>query len=97
VLVLWVDRRYRRDGLPFLAYLALYSTGRFVLTFVRQENITLWGLQQAQVIALLALVVSAAAILYLSRKGRVVEASVRGWNTDTPPSRPAEDWGRITR
>ena len=71
LLIVWqLNRRFQKDGLVFLSYLGLYSLGRFVLTFVRQENITLWGLQQAQVIALLTLVVTVAAMVYLSRKER---------------------------
>lgn len=68
LLVLWIDRRYRIDGLAFLGYLSVYSLGRFVLTFVRQENITLWGLQQAQIIALLVLAASLTAMVYLARR-----------------------------
>ena len=69
LLVLWrLSRYFNRDGLVFLSYLSLYSLGRVVLTFVRQENVTLWGLQQAQIIALLVLIVSLAAVLYLVRK-----------------------------
>ncbi len=44
-----------------------------MLTFVRQENITLWGLQQAQLIALLVLLASLAAIIYLVRTKRPAE------------------------
>ncbi len=66
LLIVWrLSRRFKKDGLVFLSYLSLYSLGRFVLTFVRQENITLWGLQQAQIIAMLTLVVSLVALLYL--------------------------------
>lgn len=65
VLILGIGRYFRKDGLVFLSYLSLYSLGRFVLTFVRQENITLWGLQQAQVIAMLVFVVSISAIVYI--------------------------------
>ena len=72
-LVLWIDRRYRKDGLAFLSYLSVYSLGRFVLTFVRQENITLWGMQQAQVIALLVFLASLAGIIYILRMRRPAE------------------------
>ncbi|MBL7124483.1 MAG: prolipoprotein diacylglyceryl transferase [Dehalococcoidales bacterium] len=60
--------RFEKDGMLFLSYVSLYSLGRLVLTFVRQENITLWGLQQAQVISMFALVSSVIAIIYLARK-----------------------------
>jgi len=73
LVILRLGRRFKKDGLVFLSYLSLYSLGRFVLTFVRQENITLWGLQQAQIIALLAIAASAVAMVYLSGKRRVPE------------------------
>lgn len=70
--LLW---RLRTRPLPvgalFLIYLALYAVGRFALTFVRQERIWFLGLQEAQVIALLAF--AGAAILLgrlLLRSGR---------------------------
>ena len=69
LLVLWrLSRYFKRDGLVFLSYLSLYSLGRFVLSFVRQENVTLWGLQQAQIIALVAFIGSLVAVLYLVRE-----------------------------
>ncbi len=68
LVILQLGRHFKKDGLVFLSYLSLYSLGRFVLTFVRQENITLWGLQQAQIIAMLALVVSLVAMMYLAGK-----------------------------
>ncbi len=66
LIILRLGRQFKKDGLVFLSYLSLYSLGRFILTFVRQENITLWGLQQAQVIALLALVTSLVLGIYLA-------------------------------
>ncbi len=68
LVILWLGRRFKKDGLVFLSYVSLYSLGRFVLTFVRQENITLWGLQQAQIMALLVLAVSLVAMMYLVGK-----------------------------
>jgi phosphatidylglycerol:prolipoprotein diacylglycerol transferase len=68
LVVLQLERRFKKDGLVFLSYLSLYSLGRFILTFVRQENIILWGLQQAQLVALVILMASAAAFVYLSRR-----------------------------
>jgi phosphatidylglycerol---prolipoprotein diacylglyceryl transferase len=68
LVVLQLGRRYRMVGLTFLAYLASYSIGRFVFTFVRQENIWFWGLQEAQVIALVGFAASVAALFVLARK-----------------------------
>jgi phosphatidylglycerol:prolipoprotein diacylglycerol transferase len=68
LVVLHLDRRFKKDGLVFLSYLSLYSLGRFVLTFVRQENQFFWGLQEAQIVALLVVVASVAALMYLVGK-----------------------------
>ena len=74
LLVIWrLGSYFKRDGLVFLSYLSLYSVGRFFLTFVRQENITLLGLQQAQIIAILALVASLVTLMYLASKRPVPE------------------------
>jgi len=68
VIILWLSHRFKKDGLVFLSYLSLYSVGRFILAFVRQENIIFWGLQQAQIVALLTLVASLVLIVYSARK-----------------------------
>ncbi len=60
-----------KDGLVFLSYLSLYSLGRFVLTFVRQENQFFWGLQEAQIVALPVVVAAVAAMVYLIAKQRI--------------------------
>ncbi len=73
IIILQLGRRFRKDGLVFLSYLSFYSVGRFLLTFIRQESQFLWGLQQAQIIAVLVLVVSLVAMMYLSGKRRVPE------------------------
>ena len=62
----------KKDGLLFFGYLSLYSMWRFILTFVRQENTVIWQLQQAQLIAIATLVITAAAFIYLSRKGKTL-------------------------
>ncbi|MFC1983422.1 prolipoprotein diacylglyceryl transferase family protein [Chloroflexota bacterium] len=59
-----------QNGLLFLSYLTFYSIGRFILSFVRQEIDTLWGLQQAQVLAIAMLIISGIAICYLLKKSR---------------------------
>ena len=45
-------------GTLFAVYLAVYAVGRFALSFVRQEALLLGGLQQAQIVALVVLLVS---------------------------------------
>ncbi|MDP2931459.1 MAG: prolipoprotein diacylglyceryl transferase [Chloroflexota bacterium] len=68
-ILLRLGRRFSRDGLVFLSYLSSYSLGRFALTFVRGQNV-FWGLQQAQIIALLTLAASLIAIVYFTRVKR---------------------------
>ena len=73
IIILRLGRHFKKDGLVFLSYLSLYSLGRFVLTFMRQENQFFWGLQQAQIIALLTLVVSLIAMVYFIKVRRMPE------------------------
>ncbi len=54
--VIWRLRdRLIRPGSLFLAYAALYSVGRLLLTEVRQEPTLFFGFQEAQIIALVVL------------------------------------------
>ena len=69
-IALKLRRHLKTDGLLFLSYLSIYAVGRFVFTFVRQEKIWFWGLQEAQVIAIAILLTSVTAIVYLCRKTR---------------------------
>ncbi len=75
LLILRLQRHYRQDGLVFLTYLACYSLGRFVLTFVRLENTSLWGFQQAQIISLSILAASVLAIAYFLERRKLHEKS----------------------
>jgi phosphatidylglycerol:prolipoprotein diacylglycerol transferase len=68
VLGLWlVSRRLKRPGTSFLVAALAYAAIRFGLTYLRQEAIVLWGLQEAQVIALLTAAVAAALLLARAR------------------------------
>jgi phosphatidylglycerol:prolipoprotein diacylglycerol transferase len=81
-----VARRATIPGTVFLAYCLLYSLGRFLLTFVREEEIWLFGLQQAQVISLVAFVVAAYLYLYLrSRRARLRPPGSPGARTRARP------------
>jgi len=57
-IVLRLRGRLRPDGSLFIFYLALYSVGRFFITFTRVNNPWLFGLVQAQIIALAILLVT---------------------------------------
>ena len=78
IIILRLGRHFKKDGLVFLSYLSLYSLGRFVLTFVRQENQFFWGLQQAQIIALLTFVIPLIAMVYFTKVRRVAEKITQG-------------------
>lgn len=73
-LLFWVARRSRVDGAVFLTYCTVYSLGRFTLSFVREEAIFLFGLQQAQVISLATAVLAIYCYLYLRAQQSAVSA-----------------------
>ena len=67
--VLWQLRKKEwPDGMLFLIYLLLYSTGRFFITFWSSYQIIAFGLNQAQLISLAALVAGLSALAYLLRR-----------------------------
>lgn len=69
LLAIWRLRHvFKKDGLLFLSYLPMYALGRFFLTFVRQEKVWFWGLQEAQVIAIVIMVISLVMFIALLRK-----------------------------
>ena len=90
-VILRLERHFKADGLVFLSYLSLYSIGRFALTYVRQEKVLFWGLQQAQVLAVAVLMVSLALFFYLWRRTRhniVAKQTTRfHWKTNTSVGR----------
>jgi phosphatidylglycerol:prolipoprotein diacylglycerol transferase len=70
LLLLKLRPYFKTGGLMFFSYLAVYSLGRFVLTFVRQETIVFWGLQEAQAVALLGFIAAIIGFAYLKIKER---------------------------
>ena len=57
--VLWaLRRRLKPQGSVFLIYLAFYAAGDLLIRFVREGDIFLFGLQQAQLIGIIMLVVT---------------------------------------
>lgn len=63
LLGLW--GRLPRPGMLFWLYLLLYSAGRFVISFYRQDTLTPFGLAQAQVVALGSAAVAIWFLVYL--------------------------------
>lgn len=58
----------KKEGMLFLSYLPIYGLGRFILTFVRQEKIWFWGMQEAQVIAIGIIIISLGLLVYWAKK-----------------------------
>ncbi len=66
--VIWNLRgRLRPDGMLFALYLALYATGRFLITFLREDRVWALGLQEAQFIALLVLAITVPLLAWKAR------------------------------
>ncbi|MBI4302193.1 MAG: prolipoprotein diacylglyceryl transferase [Chloroflexi bacterium] len=67
--ILWRLWGWRRPpGALFFVYLSVYSFGRFFLTFLRQEEKFLFGLQEAHVVSLVVLAIGVFSLLYLLRQ-----------------------------
>lgn len=66
-LLVLLRRRSLPGGLLFMVFIGGYAIGRFALTFVRQEAVWAWGLQEAQLIALVALVLAGAGAYWIVR------------------------------
>ena len=71
LLIVWVLlSRLRPSGMVFAAYLALYSVGRFAITYVREDDIWALGMQEAQYIALLVLAITVPLLIVKARFSR---------------------------
>jgi phosphatidylglycerol:prolipoprotein diacylglycerol transferase len=71
--ILWRLRKLKMpDGALFLIYLSLYSVGRFFITFMSSYREFAFGLNQAQVMSLVSLVV-AVPLLFRVFRGRKSE------------------------
>ena len=61
--------RLRPHGMLFAAFLALYSLGRFFISFIRQDRVWVAGLDESQIIALTVLAIT---VTVLISKAQVV-------------------------
>jgi phosphatidylglycerol:prolipoprotein diacylglycerol transferase len=71
VLFLSRHRIMKVDGLAILSYFWLYSLGRFGISFYRTNAAILWGLKEAQVIALVVLVIVPPLAYWLRRRAKI--------------------------
>ncbi len=77
-LVLVMGRRLKTPGTLFLVYVSAYAVGRFLLTFFRQETVLFWGLQEAQIVSLILLIMAIPLLAWALRKDRALAVSVDG-------------------
>ena len=76
LFVVWKLRgRLRPDGMLFAVYLVLYSGGRFFVTFLREDKIWALGLQEAQYISLLVLLITVPLLAIKARAAPVEQVS----------------------
>ncbi len=78
VLVWRLRNRIRPDGMLFALYLALYSTGRFMVTFLREDRVWALGLQEAQYIAILMLVITVPLLIIKARPDSMPAPATEG-------------------
>jgi phosphatidylglycerol:prolipoprotein diacylglycerol transferase len=83
LVALNMRRLMKVDGLAILSYFWLYSLGRFVISFYRVNTAMLWGLKEAQVIALAVLIIAPALGYWLIRRARKRREQ-------SPAARPSE-------
>jgi phosphatidylglycerol---prolipoprotein diacylglyceryl transferase len=69
-VLLYALPRLKTDGMAIVLYLGLYSFGRFFLSFFRVNNSILFGLKEAQLIAIAVLVLVFPAAWLLRRRAR---------------------------
>ncbi|HEX2988566.1 MAG TPA: prolipoprotein diacylglyceryl transferase [Chloroflexota bacterium] len=75
-LLWWARGKVKLEGGLFLAYLGLYSFGKFVISFWRQEALFLLGLQEAQVVALASIAGAGALAYHLWARQKALPAAV---------------------
>lgn len=68
--LLWLMRGRVRPGIVFWTYLLLYGFGRFWTTFYRQDQIQAFGLTQAQLVAVIGIILGTVMIARALLLGR---------------------------
>jgi phosphatidylglycerol:prolipoprotein diacylglycerol transferase len=75
LFIIWRLRgKLKPDGMIYTLYLALYSVGRFAVSFAREDKVWTAGLQEAHFIALVVLAIT---IPLLAWKARIVSGDER--------------------
>ena len=83
IVCVWrFEPRLKTPGMAFVLYLALYSAGRFFLSFLRVNNILFLGLREAQLVALIVLVLVVPAALWLRRRDQQRPGAPPSWREE---------------
>lgn len=70
LMLLWnLKDRIKPAGMLFFLYLGLYSTGRFLVTFLREDKIWTAGLQEAHFIAIAVLFIIVPTLIFKAKFG----------------------------
>jgi phosphatidylglycerol:prolipoprotein diacylglycerol transferase len=85
--LIWRWRRAFPPGVLFALYALLYSIARFIISFVREEEVWFWGMQQAQVVSLVVALVSLVSILILCKRPNELDPPTP--ETEQPVAAPA--------
>lgn len=73
-VLVYATRRLKVDGLAILLYFWLYSVGRCFISFYRVSDPLMWGLREAQVIALAVIVLAPCLAYWLMWRERRLRA-----------------------
>ena len=88
MFVIWKLRnKIRPHGMLFALYLALYSVGRFGITFLRDDRVWAFGMQEAQYIALMVLVITVPLLIIKARPALGQMLATDGGPETPPPIR----------
>ena len=86
-IILWsLRKRIHPEGMLAMLYVVLYSISQFFIFFVRQNDIVLFGLKQAQVTAIVVIILTLPIIAYLLRKDRQQPKPQAALPTESPRS-----------
>ena len=73
--VVWLifRNRLRPHGMVFAIYLAMYSLGRFFLSFIREDKTWVVGLNEAQIVALIVLAITVTVLISKAQMVRPIK------------------------